>query len=384
VKILFLLRSLNYGGAERQLVLLAKGLHERGHHIVVVTFYSGGPLERELQEAGVRVRPLHKRGRWDLLYFLFRLTRVVREERPDILHSYLTDQNLVAILLKPLFPKSRIVWGVRCSMMDSKQYDWVAGLSLKLTCRLATFADVIIANSHVGREHHVALGYPAQKTVVISNGIETKRFRPDPKARDRIRAEWDIPEHEKLIGLVGRLDPMKDHSNFLNAAALLVREGKQFRFVCVGDGPIEYRASLQELSRTLGLEEYMTWVSARADVSDIYSALDLLVSSSSFGEGFSNVIGEAMACGVPCAVTDVGDSAWVVGDQGAVVPPKNSVALADAIQKLLNRKTNDPVQIRRRIVNELSVNSLVTNTEDVLSNLLQGPLKNVWSPRAFH
>jgi glycosyltransferase involved in cell wall biosynthesis len=269
-------------------------------------------------------------------------------------------------------------------MMDSTQYDWLSGLSLKMTCRLARFADAIIANSHAGREHHVALGYPAQKTVVISNGIDTKRFCPDPKARDRIRAQWGVSEHEKLIGLVGRLDPMKDHSNFLHAAALLVREEKQFRFVCVGDGPIEYRASLQELTRTLGLEKYIIWVSARADVSDIYSALDLLVNSSSFGEGFSNVIGEAMACGVPCVATNIGDSAWLVGNQGEVVPPKDPVALVNAIEKLLDHKVFDPGQIRQRVVDQLSVNSLVANTEHVLSNLLQSPIKNVWSPHAFH
>jgi glycosyltransferase involved in cell wall biosynthesis len=367
---------LNYGGAERQLVILAKGLRERGHDVVIALCYSGGPLEQELREAGVRIRPLHKRGRWDVLAFLCQLTQAVREERPAILHSYLTDQNLIAVLLKPLFPSIKIVWGVRCSMMDLNRYNWLPGLSLKLTCRLARFADAIIANSHCGREHHVALGYPAQKTVVISNGIDTKRFRPDPKARDRIRAEWGVTEHEKLIGLVGRLDPMKDHSNFLNAAALLVREGKQFRFVCVGDGPIEYRASLQKLARTLGLEEYIIWVSARADVSDIYSALDLLVSSSSFGEGFSNVIGEAMACGVPCVVTNVGDSAWVVGDQGKVVPPKNPVALRSAIQQVLNQKAYDPAQIRQRVSDQLSVNSLVTNTEQMLSTLLQGSMLN--------
>jgi glycosyltransferase involved in cell wall biosynthesis len=383
MKVVFLLRSLNYGGAERQLVLLAKGLRERGHDIVVALFYSGGPLEQELLKAGVKIRALNKRGRWDLLSFLFRLTRVVREERPDILHGYLTDQNLMAILLKPLFPSIRIVWGVRCSMMDPKQYDRVSGVSLKLTCPLARFADAIIANSHVGREYHVALGYPAQKTVVISNGIDTKRFRPDPKARDLIRTEWGITEHEKLIGLVGRLDPMKDHSTFLNAAALLVREGKQFRFVCVGDGPIEYRASLQKLAETLGLTKYLIWVGARVDVSPIYSSLDLLVSSSSFGEGFSNVIGEAMACGVPCVVTNVGDSSWVVGDLGEVVPPKDSVALAEAIQRLFTQKKFDPGQIRQRVVDQLSVESLVTNTENMLSNLIESPIKKVLSPRAF-
>jgi len=379
MKIIFLTRSLVYGGAERQLVILAKGLHDRGHDVLVATFYSGEPLEKELLDAGVRIRPLNKLGRWDLLFFLFRLFRVMREESPDILHGYLPDPNSIGVILKPFFPKVRIVWGVRCSMMDSKQYDWIAGPSFKLSCWLSRFADAIIANSYVGREYHVAMGYPAEKTVVIHNGIDTKRFHRDSEARVRVRSEWGIGEDEMLIGLVGRLDPMKDHPNFLNAAALLVQEGKQFRFVCVGSGPANYRASLQELAKTLGLAEYILWVDARAEVSAIYSALDLLVSSSVYGEGFPNVLGEAMACGVPCVATDVGDSALVVGDMGEVVPPKNSVALADAIQRLLNQKSYEPTRIRQRIVAELSMDNLVTNTEHVLCALLTGSRSSVSS-----
>ena len=381
MKIVFLFRSLNYGGAERQLVILAKGLRERGHDVVVAIFYSGGPLEKELREAGVRIRPLHKRGRWEVLRFLFRLIRVMREERPDVLHGYLGDPNNVSVVLKPLFPTVRIVWGVRCSMMDSTQYDWVSGLAGKLNCRLARFADAIIANSRAGCEYHVAMGYPAAKTVVIPNGIDTERFRPDSVARARIRSEWGVTEHEKLIGLVGRLDPMKDHPNFLNALALLLQKRKNVRVVCVGDGPAGYRASLQELAKTLGLTEYVIWVGAREDVSGVYNALDLLVSSSSFGEGFSNVIGEAMACGVPCVVTNVGDSAWVVGDYGEVVPPKNPVALMNAIENLLNQNAYDPAQIRQRVVDQLSVNSLVTKTEHMLDRLLQGSKSGGMSTR---
>lgn len=370
MKICFLVRSLYIGGAERQLVVLSKGLLQRGHDVVVVVFYSGGPLEKELEEAGVRIRSLHKRGRWDLLSFLFRLSRVVREESPDILHGYLPDSNNIGMILKPFFPKVRIVWGVRCSRMESKQYDWAAVLSFELSCWLSRFADAIIANSYVGREYHVAMGYPAEKTIVIHNGIDTERFHRDSGARARVRSEWGIGEDEMLIGLVARLDPMKDHQNFLNAAALLVQEGKQFRFVCVGGGPAKYRASLQELAKTLGLAEYILWIDTRADVSTVYSALDLLVSSSVYGEGFSNAIGEAMACGIPCVVTNVGDSAWLVGDMGEVVPPKNSVALADAIQRLLKQNSYEPTRIRQRIVDQLSVSTLVTNTEHAISALL--------------
>ena len=371
MKIFFLLRSLNYGGAERQLVLLAKGLRDRGHDVVVATFYSGGPLEKELLEARVRIRPLQKRGRWDMPVFLFRLTRVLREERPDILHSYLTDQNLVAGLLKPLFPSIKIVWGVRCALVDFDQVDWFSRLSFKLTCLLSRFADAIIMNSQVGREYHVTMGYLAEKTAVIPNGIDTERFRPDHESRTRIRSEWGITEHEKLIGLVGRLDPLKDHPIFLEAAALLAKKRKDARFVCVGGGPDEYRKRLQVLAQNLGVKDRLLWIGTREDMPHIYNALDIAVSSS-YGEGLSNVICEAMACGVPCVVTNVGDSAWVVGDQGEVVPPKNSVALMNAIAKLLDHKAYDSVQIRQRIVGQLSVSSLVDNTEHILSLLLDG------------
>jgi glycosyltransferase involved in cell wall biosynthesis len=371
VKILFLIRSLHCGGAERQLTLLSKGLRERGHEVVIGIFYSGGALEKELLEARVRIRPLIKRGRWDLIWFFMRLTQVLREERPDVVHSYLEESNLLTVFLKPFFPATKAIWGIRSSHMDLGQYDWLYRLNVKLNCWLSRFPDAIIANSHVGRGHHVALGYPPERIVVIPNGIDTERFHPDPGARSRIRSEWEIGKHEKLIGLVGRLDPMKDHPIFLEAVALLANTRKDARFVCVGGGPDEYQAKLQMITKSLGLEERLLWVGAREDMPAVYNALDIVVSSS-YGEGLSNVIGEAMACGVPCVVTNVGDSAWVVGDTGEVVPPKDPVALKNAIERLLDRKPQTPAQIRLRIVECLSAETLVVNTERVLLMLTCG------------
>ena len=365
MKILFLIRSLNCGGAERQLTLLSKGLRERGHEVVIGIFYSGGPLEKELWEARVRIRPLNKRGRWDMIRFFMRLMQVVREERPDIVHSYLDESNLLTVFLKPFFPAAKAVWGIRCSHMDLRRYDWLYWLNVKLNCWLSRFPDAIIANSHVGRGYHVALGYPPEKTVSIPNGIDTERFHPDPAARSRIRSDWEIAEHEKLIGLVGRLDPMKDHPIFVKAAALLANTRKDTRFVCVGDGPDDYRTELQTLSKRLGLEKKLLWVGTREDMPSVYNALDIAVSSS-YGEGLSNVIGEAMACGVPCVVTNVGDSAWVVGDTGEVVPPKDPVALKNAIESVLAQRAHTPDHIRLRIVERLSTERLVANTERAL------------------
>jgi glycosyltransferase involved in cell wall biosynthesis len=370
VKILFLIRSLNSGGQERQLAVLSKGLCERGHDVVVAIFYSGGPMEKELWDTRVRVRPLNKRGRWDVFGFLSRLAKVIREERPVVLHGYHDDPNLITTILKCLFPRMRVVWGIRCSNLDNR--DWLALSCFKLSCLLSRFPDAIIANSYAGRKYHVAVGYPAEKVVVIPNGIDTERFHPDLMARSRIRSEWGISEHEKLIGLVSRLDPQKDHPTFLQAAAVLVKTRKDMPFVCVGGGPDEYRATLQTLAKSLGLEERLQWVGIREDMPAVHNALDICISSSAYGEGVSNAIGEAMACGVPCVVTNVGDSAWVVGDTGEVVPPKDPVALNNAITRLLDHNPHAPGQIRRHILERLSVGMLIANTERALLTLSWG------------
>jgi glycosyltransferase involved in cell wall biosynthesis len=377
VNILFLIRSLDPGGAERQLAVLARGLRERGHEVAVAVFYGGGALEAELKDTGIPIYSLEKRGRWDVLGFLTRLIRTVRRQRPDVLHSYIS--NLVTALIRPFFPSVRMVWGVRSSHLDFDRYDWLFRASHRLSCRLARSADLIIANSHAGRDSHIAQGYPAQKTVVIPNGIDTARFQRQGEARERLRAEWGVSAEEELIGLVGRLDPMKDHETFFRAAARLSQARPAVRFACVGDGRPAYRATLVDRACALGLSGRILWVGMRSDMADVYSALDLLVNCS-YGEGFSNVIGEAMACGVPCVATDVGDSKLIVGSLGALVPPKDPMALMEGMQQILDRRL-PPEEIRRRIVEQFSVERLVRGTEQQLSALCHKPAIGSVEPR---
>jgi glycosyltransferase involved in cell wall biosynthesis len=370
VKILFITRSLNCGGAERQLVLLARGLHQRGHDVAVALFYSGGPLEADLREASVRILPLNKRGRWDVFGFLTRLVRTVLRERPDLLHGYIG--NLMTVFMKPFLPSLKTVWSIRCSYIDFSRYDWLFRICHALECNLAWSADLIIANSQAGYQSHVADGFPKDKIVVIPNGIDTARFFQNPQARERIRAQWGIAGDEVLIGIVGRLDAMKDHATFLQAAALLRQERPQVRFVCVGDGAPDYRATLQDRARALGLSNHVLWIGMQSQVADVYNALDLLVNSS-YGEGFSNVLGEAMACGVPCVATDVGDSRLVIGDEGQLVPPKDPATLKTAIQQVLDRKPR-AAEIRRRIVEYFSLEALILRTEQELLALCVEPV----------
>src|SRR5205085_3624595 len=127
--------------------------------------------------------------------------------------------------------------------------------------------------------------YAHKKTTVVPNGIDVAQFRPDASARARLRSEWGIGDEQCVVGLVARLDPMKDHANFLHAATQVLQSRRDVRFVCVGDGPPEYRRSLEVLAASLGLDSRLSWIAARPDVWRVYNALDVAVLSSCFGEG---------------------------------------------------------------------------------------------------
>ena len=371
--IAFLVRRLDYGGAERQLVLLARALHERGHRVTVIVFYPDGPLETDLRSAGVPIRSLDKRGRWDIAHFLRRLGQILSEVRPDIVHGYLTEPNMAALVRRGLGRYPRVIWGVRDSQMDATQYGLVSRLSGMASRGLALFADLIIANSQAGFDHAVSQGYPRHKMVVIPNGIDVARFRPDRALGRPVRQEWGVDESVRLVGLVGRLDPMKDHPTFLRAAALVAARRGDVRFVCVGNGPAPYRQQLEALANELGLSTRLTWSHARADMPAVYNALDVVCSSSAYGEGFPNVIGEAMACGVPCVATAVGDSARVIGRPHLIAPPRTPNVLADRLDTALDLLEHDlsiGARCRARIAAEFSVERLVASTEQALYGVM--------------
>jgi glycosyltransferase involved in cell wall biosynthesis len=374
MKILFLTRSFNYGGAERQLITLAKSLHQRGHTVAVAAFYSGGPLEEDLREAGIAVHALGKSGRWHVLGFLLELIKLVKRERPDTLHAYLCVPNILATLIAPLFPKMRVAWGVRASNMDLGRYDWTRKAFYRAERWLSRFADLIISNSHAGMQYAIANDFPESKMIVIPNGIDTNRFKVDGNLRRRTRAEFGATASQKLIGVIGRLDPMKGHQTFLEAAAALAAQRDDLLFICVGNGPEDYRSEMIGLGQRLGLTDCLIWSKARRDMPAVYNAMDVIVSASSYGEGFSNIIGEAMACGVACVVTNTGDSAWIVGDTGEVVEPNDAAELSRGIERALERISAtgyDPERSRQRVINQFSVTQLTLRSEAALVHLVQ-------------
>ena len=367
MKIAFLARSLDYGGSERQLVDLASGLTARGHEVRVGVFYPGGPLEHLLVERSVPVHHFQKKGRYETIRFLLRVRRWLRSFGPDIVHGYLIAPNLASAILKPFLRPARIVWGIRASYIDFDRYPRHEKWSFQAGRFFCRGADLVLVNSRAGYEHHIKLGYPQSRMRIVPNGIDTDRFRPDPEGGAGLRREWGGNQSAKLVGLVGRIDPMKGHEKFLEAAASLTG-GDPVRFVCIGSGPAGCEREMKGRAEELGLSGSLFWVPFRASMVPVYNALDLLVSCST-GEGFPNVVAEAMACGTPCVVTDVGDSAEIVGNLGAVVHPGDPAAMAAVWRQVLDDPPAPPL-LRRSIEERYSLDRMVDETERLLAGLI--------------
>lgn len=371
MKIALLIRSLELGGAERQIGLLAAGLRALGHDVQVLTFYEGGQMAPELRAAGLPLYSLGKIGRWDIVGFAWRLLRRLRQERPAILYTFMPSANLMGLLAKTAQPSLRLIWGIRASPLDLDQYDAVTGLTYRIERRLAPVANRIISNSQAGLAPFARTGYPAGRMAVIPNGVDTDRFRPLPDLGQATRQAWAVAPENLLIGIVARIDPMKDHATFVSAAAEMATTYPQARFAVIGTGSATILSALQRQAAELGIADRFLWLGAGHDMPAVYNALDLLVLSSAFGEGFPNVLIEALACGTACVATDVGESAAILETPLLVVAPRQPRSLAAAILLAL-ASARDPqaMQARRdRVVARFSLAALARRTEAVFRSL---------------
>lgn len=373
-RILLLIRALGFGGAERQLTCLANGLARRAHTVTIATFYAGDAFGCEVSDRNPEITALEKAGRWDVLGFSRRLRRAVAARRPDIIYSFLPAANLLAAAVREtLRPRPAVVWGIRGTPLDLGRYDWLERASIRLE-RLAGFApDLVIANSQAGAAWAGGAKLRSKPTAVVPNGVDTEIFRPaTPRERAAARAALGCPQSEVIVAVVARLDPMKDHANFLQALAIARRAEPRLRGLLVGNGAPGFTAELRARADALGVAEHVTWANPRRDVSEVYRAADMLCLPSAFGEGFPNVVGEAMASGLHCVVTAVGDCAKLLGDTGWLVPPACSEllgeALLDCTRTILQNPTSN-IAARQRILQHFGMDTMISATEILLQQV---------------
>ncbi len=387
MKVLLFPGSLGTGGAQAQAKILALGLVALGHEVRLVTLFGGGKFWRELQVGGEVVPEAlfpNRTGfgapagrfsrRWKTLKALAAapaaLRSLARENPPDIILSSLYTSNFLAARAWPA-GNPPLLWSVRGSDVP-----WTSGRRLYFEAgrRLCRRPRGVIYNSHAGRRWHLERGFPRRGATVIINGIDTEVFRRARSQGLALRRRWGISDSQLLVGLVGRLSPMKDHNTFLEAAATVAKLRPALRFVCIGAGPRRRAAKLRRQAEALGLGDRLVWAGEVQKMCDAYNALDVLASSSAYGEGFSNVLAEGMACELPVVATDCGDAALILGDSGRLVPRRRPRALAEA---LLQASEEGPAQreargkaARARVVASYSVRNMVEQTESLLESVV--------------
>lgn len=334
MKLVFIITGTDVGGAE---TMLHKVLTRLSPEFMpqVISMTPVGKLGEKLRALGIPVESLDMRPGVPNPIALMRLVRRLRYLKPDLVHTWMYHADLMGGVAARLARVPALAWCIRHSNLapahNKTQTLAVVRANAFLSHRVP---DRILCCSEAARNVHIAHGYAREKMVVVPNGFDIAHFKPDPNARLSVRAELGLPFDAALVGLIGRRDPQKNHEGFFAAAAALHLRRPKVHFLLAGQG---VDASNQTIQRTLaanGLAPVIHLLGLRDDIPRLMAALDVLASSS-YGEAFPNVLGEGMASGVPCAVTDAGDSAYIVGDTGRVVSSGDMEGLAHAIDALL-------------------------------------------------
>jgi glycosyltransferase involved in cell wall biosynthesis len=374
IRILHVITGLSTGGAELMLLKLLSRIDRTAFEPSVVSLTGRGVVAERIEDLGIKVEVLGLRRDVPNPLRLISLAYRIAKQRVDAVQTWMYHADLVGGLAAKLAGSVPVVWGIRRGRFnfaeDRMMTQTVAAVCARLSAWLPTR---IVCCSGSARESHEAAGYDGSKMVIIPNGFEPEIFRPDREARRSVREELHLHDDAVLIGLVARFDPQKDHLTFLEAAGRLLSVDSDVRFVLCGEGISWDNQTLAGWVRAFGVEKAIRLVGRRDDIPRLTAALDI-ASLSSIGEGFPNVVGEAMACGVPCVVTDVGDTAHLVGKTGIVVPPRDPSALAAAWKALLDAGADHRrvlgMAARERILTEFNLPDIVKRYENLYREIV--------------
>jgi glycosyltransferase involved in cell wall biosynthesis len=384
MKVLHVITGLEGGGAERQLVYLLRGSTGTQIQHEVVSLLDGGVYGRDVRATGAKLYTLNMARNRLSPSALFRLASLIHRSRADIVQTWLYHADLIGLLAARLAGGAPVVWTLRSSQLELQHYSKLTGLTIRALSRLSHWPTAILSNSTAGMNTHLAIGYRPRWARVIPNGIDTSTFRPSESVREEVRAEFGIGADTPLVGCIARCDPMKDHLNVFSAFA---RVAPDARLLLAGKGTEPGNDELTGRICLGGLgPEQVIRLGDRRDTHRIIAALDVLVLGSAFGEGFPNALGEAMACGVPCVATDVGDNAAIIGGCGGVAPPRDPQALAEAMSQLLALSSDQRralgLRARERIQNDYALSAMVRRYSEVYALLAPQKLSGYESLRS--
>lgn len=336
MRVVHVISGLAVGGAEVMLQKLMRTMDPDQFDPVVVSLRRGGEIGDQLRAEGFAVHDLGLTGSMVTPGAVWRLRNLARDLKPQVIQGWMYHGNLAAALMARLSPGDPdLFWNIRHSVDDIGREKMGTRLVIRLGGVISGAPKRIVFNSGLSLEQHGGLGYPRNSSLMIPNGFDLDRFGPSPEAGAELREELGLPGDTLLVGVAARRHPMKGHEAFLEAAVRLRTGGRNIHFVLVGRGVTPDDPVLRDLSGRFENESPVHLLGLREDMPSFLAGLDLLCVPSLYGEGFPNVLGEAMACGVPCVATDVGESREIVADLGRIVQPGDPAALAAAMGEIL-------------------------------------------------
>jgi glycosyltransferase involved in cell wall biosynthesis len=388
IRVLHIITTLGPAGAETMLCRLASAMDRSHFENEIISLTPILDLADRMQAANVCVRTLGMKVGMPNPLLVMRLAQWIRDCRPDVIHTWMYHANLVGGIAARLAGNVPVIWGIHHSVLDpradKRRTFWVnracALLSQSLSAR-------IVCCSEASLRSHKNAGYAADKLEVIRNGVDLEQLKPDPHARTAVREELGIPANALLIGMAARFHPYKDHQNFLRAAAQLYKRFPDVHFLLCGLDITPQNAHLAEWIEAAGITSRCHLLGVREDMGRIFAALDVAVSAS-ISEAFPVAVCEAMACGTPCVVTDVGDSAAIVQRAGVVVPPGNSRALSGALRQLIEAGREVRLRMgmaaRRRVQEHFALATVVERYQAIYLQLAVGKPTSAVSASLSH
>lgn len=375
LRILFVITDLQIGGAERMLLKVVSRLAP-SNDLTVVSLTERGELASAFERAGADVVALGMRGLLSLPGAVARLAREIRTRRPQLMSTWMYHADLVGGLAARLAGLPAVAWNIRHSDLSSAHTSLATRAVMRTNALLSgTLPKKILCCSETARRTHIEFGFRDDRFHLIPNGFDLQTFQPSAEARTSVRQELGLRDDDLLIGLVARWHRHKDQPGFIRAAATLGQEYENVHFVLVGDDCDKDNPELVRLVTEAGLDGRAHLLGRRRDIARITAAFDI-ATSSSVSEAFSNTLGEAMACAVPCVATDVGDSAYIVGDTGRIVPPQDPPALARAWAELIaapdivRRELGE--RARERVTQKFALGIVTRQYEDAFREIIDG------------
>ncbi|MGL4358058.1 MAG: glycosyltransferase [Cetobacterium sp.] len=359
-KIVNIIVGLGNGGAEMMLYKLLETVDTKKNEFIVISMTDKGVMGERIESLGIKLYTLEMKKGIPTFKGLIKAISICK--KTDIIQSWMYHADLLAFIVSIFVKPKKIIWGIRRSNLEKNKNKKLTLIIAKLNSILSRYIDTIVTCSIKAKEEHIKFGYKEEKIIVIPNGFSVKRYHFIEKAQEEIRNELKIDKDKKILSLVGRWEKLKDHKNCLNALEILSKKRNDFVLLLCGTEINKENKELMDLIENRNLNNFVYLLDRRDDIPKIMSATDIYISSSS-GEGFSNVIGEAMACETICVVTDVGDSSYIIGDSGFVVPRENPERLASEIEKIFNLSEDKKNQLkkiaRERIIEKFEITNVV-------------------------